>query len=122
MHRIKPVKGNPFWERQILREFGLFGPKGPDSNVAVVKNIPENNARLWKIKHLIKVTPIHFPNGEPTSDDLNHTFLKENGDCVVIKNIDSFNQRVEASEKKNENELDIDTMRKESRLRWVNGW
>lgn len=22
--RTKPVKGNPYWERQILREFGLF--------------------------------------------------------------------------------------------------
>lgn len=102
-----------------MREFGLFGPY---NNVAVVKNIPENNARLWKIKHLIKITPINFPNGEPTMTDLNYTYLKENGDCIVIKNIDSFNQRLEAAEKKDKNELDLDTMRKESRLKWLNNW
>ena len=119
VHRLKPLKGIPHWGRQILRELGLFGP---GNNVTVVKNIPENNARLWKIKHLIKITPINFPNGEPTADDLNYTYLKENGDCVVIKNIESLNQRLEAAEKKDKNELDIDTMKKESRLRWLNNW
>lgn len=24
VHRIKPVKGNPHWEKRILRELGLF--------------------------------------------------------------------------------------------------
>lgn len=117
---MKPVKGNPFWERRILRELGLFGR--PDRNVTIVKNIPENNARLWKVKHLIEITPIHFPQGEPTMDDINHTFLKENGDCIVIKNIDSLNQRMEAAEKKDPKELDPETLKKESRLRWLNPW
>lgn len=95
-----------------------------DGNIAIVKNIPENNARLWKIKHLIKVVPINFPNGEPTADDLNHTYLKENGDCLVIKNIDSLNKRLEASEKfeNDKSILDGVTLRRDSRLKWDNNW
>lgn len=89
-----------------------------------MKNIPENNARLWKIKHLVKITPINFPHGEPTAADLNHTYLKENGDCVVIKSIDNLNTRLEAAEKfkKNEKELDGDTLRKDTREKWNNAW
>lgn len=93
-------------------------------NVTVIKNIPENNARLWKIKHLIKVTPINFVNGEPTADDLNHTYLKENGDCVVIKSIDGLNKRLEAAEnfKKDTKRLDDAFLKKDSRLRWTSAW
>lgn len=120
VHRIKKVAGNPFWERRILREFGLM----ERPNVNVVKNIPENNDRLWKIKHLIKVVPINFINGEPTADDLNHTYLKENGDCVVIKSIDGLNKRIEAAEnfKKDKTRIDNETLRKDDRKKWITGW
>ncbi|CAO1424819.1 unnamed protein product [Diamesa hyperborea] len=120
VHRIKPVKGNPHWEKRILRELGLFQKYG----VAIVKNIPENNARLWKIKHLIKIAPITFPQGEPSEEDLHHTYLKENGECIVIKNIDTLNQRLEAAQEfeKKENLLDGETLRKDSRLKWLNPW
>lgn len=93
-------------------------------NVSVVKNIPENNARLWKIKHLIKITPINFVNGEPTAEDLNHTYLKENGDCVVIKDIKTLNKRLEATQKFAEDKKNFDgpTLRLDSRLKWLNNW
>ena len=81
-------------------------------------------ARLWKVKHLVKITPIKFPYGEPTADDIKNTFLKENGDCVVIKNIDQLQQRFDATEKFNQDKriLDGPTLRKDSRLRWMNPW
>lgn len=89
-----------------------------------MKNIPENNARLWKIKHLIKITPITFPHGEPSEEDINHTFLKENGECFVIKNIDTLNKRLEATEEfeKKEKLLNGEDLRKDSRLKWLNNW
>ncbi|CRK91433.1 CLUMA_CG005105, isoform A [Clunio marinus] len=118
--RIKRIQGNPFWERRILRELGLF----ERPNVAVIKNIPENNARMWKVKHLIKITPIRFPYGEPTEEDLKYTQIKENGDCIVIKNIDTLNKRVEATEKfkKDVKRLDDTTLKKDSRMKWLNPW
>lgn len=104
-----------------LNKIFLF-PQRP--NVAIVKNIPENNARLWKIKHLIKITPINFPNGEPTAEDINYTHLKENGDCIVIKNIETLNKRLDAAENfaKDKKVIDSQTVHKDSRLKWVNSW
>jgi len=115
------VKGNPFWEKRLLKDLGLDGKQ---SDFTVVKNIPENNARLWKIKHLIKVTPITFPYGEPTAQDIKHTILKENGECLVTKDIGPVESRLEARDHfdKQEKRLDTELLRKDSRLKWINPW
>lgn len=44
--------------------------------MAIVKNNPENNAMLWKVKHMIKVTPIHLPPDLPDDIDPKHCFVK----------------------------------------------
>jgi large subunit ribosomal protein L30 len=80
---------------------------------------------LWKVKHLIKIEPIIFPHGEPTSNDINHTFLKENGECIVIKEINpAYSERIEAAEKfkKDVKQLDGYFLRKDTRLKWLNYW
>ncbi|XP_058458759.1 uncharacterized protein LOC131435166 [Malaya genurostris] len=123
VRRIKSLKGCPYWEKRILRDLDLY-----DSNaIAVVKNIPENNARLWKVKHLIKVSPIRFPFGEPTESDINYTFINENGDCVVVKEIrtrTTRDNRMEAAIDftKNQERMDGETLQKDSRLKWQNTW
>lgn len=122
VQRIRPFKGNPYWEKRLLQELGL---DGKNSDYTVVKNTPENNARLWKIKHLISVTPITFPFGEPTETDLNHTILKENGECVVIKQISGVVQdRLKALEdfEHSSKRLDTDLLRKDARNKWLNAW
>lgn len=121
VQRIKPVKGNPFWEKRLLKDLGLDGKQ---SDFTVVKNIPENNARLWKIKHLIKVTPITFPYGEPTAQDVKHTILKENGECLVTKDIGPVEVRYAARDAfdKEPKRLDTELLRKDSRLKWLNPW
>ncbi|XP_055906523.1 39S ribosomal protein L30, mitochondrial [Eupeodes corollae] len=121
VQRIKPVKGNPYWEKRILKDLGLDGKQG---NFTVVKNIPENNARLWKIKHLIKVTPIVFKFGEPTENDIKHTILKENGECIVTKEIGQLEERFDATEKfeSDPKRLDTELLKRDARLKWLNNW
>lgn len=121
VQRIKPVKGNPYWEKRLLKELGLDGKQ---SDFTVVKNIPENNARLWKIKHLIKVSPVTFPYGEPTAQDIKHTILKENGECLVTKQIGPVEQRCKARQEYDQQpkRLDTDLLRKDARLKWLNPW
>lgn len=121
VQRIKPVKGNPYWEKRILKDLGLDGKQG---NFTVVKNIPENNARLWKVKHLIKVTPITFKYGEPTENDIKHTILKENGECIVTKEIGKLEERFDALEEfeSDPKRLDTDLLKRDARLKWLNNW
>lgn len=89
-----------------------------------MKNIPENNAMLWKVKHLIKIAPITFPNGMPTEDDLDCTYLKENGELVVNKRLKPTQDKLEVTEEfeKDERKLDGNTLRRDSRVKWLSGW
>lgn len=104
-----------------MNELGLDGKA---SDYAVVKNIPENNARLWKVKHLIKIKPITFPYGEPTENDIKHTILKESGECIVTKEIGISDDRIKAIEEfqNDPKRLDGETLRKDSRMKWLNPW
>ncbi|XP_017772291.1 PREDICTED: 39S ribosomal protein L30, mitochondrial [Nicrophorus vespilloides] len=119
VQRIKPLKGTSYWEKDHLKQLGLLGKC---SEVNIVKNIPENQSRLWKVKHLIKITPITFPNGFP--EDVNGTFLKENGELVVNKKLLNSEDRLVAREQFDEDpqKLDGDTLRRDSRIKWLSGW
>lgn len=66
------------------------------------------------------MTPITFPYGEPTKDDINYTVMKENGQCLVIKKLEPNPEQVKAleqfeSDRKN---MDNDTLKRDSRLKW----
>ena len=55
----------PWWEKQTLKTLGLTKRK----KSVVLKNTPQNNEQLRKIKSLIDVQPITFVQNEPTVDD-----------------------------------------------------
>lgn len=88
----------------------------------VIKNIPENNGRLWKVKHLIKIQPITFPDGFPK--DTRGTYLKENGELTVLKDLSSSVEKMQLTDdyKSSKKRLDGDTLRRNSRLKWLTGW
>lgn len=141
VQRIKPLKGRPFWEKKILAELGiadvvcismyldlnrisnllsvliLFQKR---SNMTIVKNIPEMNNRLMKIKHLIRIDPITFPYGEPTRNDVNHTYLTPTGECIVTKDISIDPKRIEATDKfiNDPTRLDKDTLSNDALKKW----
>ena len=73
------------------------------------------------MKHLVSVEPITFPYGEPTGDDIKHTHLKENGECIVHKKIGIDERCVEEADKfiKDPKRLDKDTLKHEALMRWV---
>ncbi|CAB0020597.1 unnamed protein product, partial [Nesidiocoris tenuis] len=53
--------------------------------VAIVRNTTKTNEDLYKIKHLIKVTPIRTPNGVPDEGDLGAGYLREDACAVNIQ-------------------------------------
>ncbi|XP_031637379.1 uncharacterized protein LOC116349885 [Contarinia nasturtii] len=121
VQRFAPLKHRIYWERKILFQLGLINDL---KDVAIVKNTPENNALLWKVKHLVSVEPITFPYGEPSADDINHTKLNENGECIVHKKIGVDERCVEEADKfiKDPTRLDKDTLKREALLRWVRSY
>lgn len=106
-------------DNRLIRIIREQGPR-----ISIVKNIPEINAMLWKVKHLVNIVPIRFPFGEPSANDIAHTHLKECGECVVTKEIGIDERRLLAAEdfSRRPERLDGETLRKDSRLKWLNHW
>ncbi|CAG9772628.1 unnamed protein product [Ceutorhynchus assimilis] len=117
VRRTRPMKGLPHWEKNILKEFKLDG-----KDYAVIKNIPENNQRLWKVKHTIEIIPITFPDGFPKEND--RTYLKENGELRIIKSLSPVEEQLKLSEEfsKLPARMDGDTLRRSLRKKWLNGY
>lgn len=74
------------------------------------------------MKHLIKVDPITFPYGEPTQQDLAHTYLSPTGECIVTKEIAIDPKRIEAADKfiNDPERLDKDTLSCNALKKWIN--
>ncbi|XP_013183331.2 large ribosomal subunit protein uL30m [Amyelois transitella] len=120
VERIKSSKHFPWWQKKILQDLMI----NEEERVAIVKNIPENNMRLWKVKHLIKVTPITFPYGEPTEEDIKYTVLKENGQCLVTKTLMPQENCIEALDEfdMDAKKMDSTTIKRDSRHKWNNAF
>ena len=55
-----------------------------------MKNVPSVNTDLYRIKHLIRVQPVRFPQGLPeTEDDIRNCLLRPNGHFIIRKPLGS---------------------------------
>lgn len=119
VRRIKPVKYTPYYFRVILEDLKLDDKM---EDVAIVKNIPEMVAKLWKIKHLVQILPITFPHGYPEDGDFSSGYLdKHTGEFFVHKNL-ADERTIKATEEFISDPLrvDADTLIKKLRDRWLN--
>ncbi|EFN66452.1 39S ribosomal protein L30, mitochondrial [Camponotus floridanus] len=120
VRRVKPFKGNPHWEKKILNHLG-FKDESHVNDPSIVKNTPNICAMLWKVKHLVKIVPIKLPDKLPTPDDINGTYLHENGTFYVVPKVDPA--REEALEKfvNDPKKLNYDIIQEKLRLKWLEG-
>ena len=65
----------------------------------IIVNDEVTNAELWKIKHLITITPITFPDGFPTESDIGKCHLYENGEFRINAKLGVNEEQLEATEK-----------------------
>lgn len=82
------------------------------------------NARLWKVKHLIKITPIQTPDGLPEKGDYLGTYLNTDGVFRVSKTFLPDMKRLEATQdfEKLTKRVDKDTVERQCRNKWLNPW
>ncbi|XP_046354071.1 39S ribosomal protein L30, mitochondrial-like isoform X1 [Haliotis rufescens] len=124
VQRVKPLKGRPYWERETMKTLKLDGKMGM---TYIHKNIPSVNKMLESVIHLIKITPITFPDGIPdTPDDMENCWLKDNGELVVRKTVypvetvhckkedrDVWTMDFQTFEKEHEKKIDTKSVHKE---------
>lgn len=71
---------------------------------------------------MVKIVPITFPDGFPKKTDV--TRLQENGELRIIKQVSALDEKLKLTEnfEKDVKRLDGDTLRRQSRLKWLSGW
>ncbi|KAH0563841.1 39S ribosomal protein L30, mitochondrial [Cotesia glomerata] len=116
VQRVEKFKGNPYWDKNILIQLKLDKVA---SDIAIVKNTPEMCTLLWKIKHLIKVTPINMPDKLPNDESV-QTWLHENGDLLMAPRVDPDREKATIEFINNPKRLDRKTLKEELRYRWLN--
>uniref|UniRef100_A0A0X3PZY1 39S ribosomal protein L30 n=1 Tax=Schistocephalus solidus TaxID=70667 RepID=A0A0X3PZY1_SCHSO len=80
--RLKPWKGIHFYEKGFLEKYGM-GPTTKMHKWVLVKNTPHVVKELDNIKHLVRVQPVEFPDGLPTTqEDLLNFRLLPNGKFI----------------------------------------
>ncbi|KAI3416069.1 hypothetical protein GPALN_005621 [Globodera pallida] len=90
-----PAEAPKLWVAWLYREHSgsgpkigeqvskLFGKYARPGEMQVFKNTLSTNKQLWKIKHLIEIRPVTFPDGEPGPGDANHLEVMADGRCVI---------------------------------------
>nr|CAG4651379.1 EOG090X0EYV [Simocephalus serrulatus]SVE94540.1 EOG090X0EYV [Simocephalus serrulatus] len=119
--RIRPLKHNPFWDKNILASLGLTGKL---SDIAIVANTPINCAKLWQVKHLVQITPVTLPQGLPEDGDVSGARLQDNGELRFIPKLKSDTKMAESQPKPLESPdfMDGQTLKKHLRIKWLKPW
>ncbi|KAK7097911.1 uncharacterized protein [Littorina saxatilis] len=114
--RVRKLGGRPHWEKHTIKALGLDKVKKYEP--VVHKNTPNVNHLLSKVKHLIKVVPVTFPDGLPVDEsDFHHSILHNDGHLEVKKRLSPLEQQLTSKEddKKELWKMDDDTVDKSTR-------
>ncbi|CAN8033072.1 unnamed protein product [Ixodes persulcatus] len=125
VERLSREFGLPYWEKDILKVLKLLESKEdkkagihrPVGSVAIVKNTPFMCRMLWRVKHLVRVTPITFPDGEPREGEYAGTHLGRDGVFRRVPHIDELRLAATEPERK---KLDGKEIAKVLHLAWNN--
>jgi len=96
--------GQPYWFKEALEQLGLLTGGFKGKRVAV-PNMTHYTSLIYKVKHLVRVTPVTFPNGVPSVNDFDPSMARvtDNGDFLyhpkIKANFDEVEAGLEASEK-----------------------
>ncbi|KAG7155661.1 uncharacterized protein LOC121854685 [Homarus americanus] len=117
--RVRCLKNKPWWDKDIMKKLGLDGKR---SDYTIVKNIPEINAMLWKVKYLVKITPIRVPADLPEEVDPRCCFLKETGEFSYSHELKVEDSTLEEDPKTNATKWDRDLIDSHTRKNWNYPW
>jgi len=119
VQRIRCLKKKPYWDKDVMTQLGLNNKR---STIAIVANTPAVNAMLWKVKHLIRITPVTFPQGIPSDGDVRGAKLKENGELIFVPKLKNDSTLLEVEADVKDPRVDGETMQKFLRAKWMKPW
>jgi len=117
--RVLSLRRLPYWEKYIMERHLRLGRT---NDTCIVKNTPKMNAMLYKVKHVIKITPITFPYGMP--DDPSKGYLDDHGRFISYNLLNSvpLEEAVEETKQLREKSVDSETLKRRLNLKWYQRW
>jgi len=119
--KVKHLHGEPYWNKNYLEQIGL-GKHADVGRLVFLPNTPSVGLHLFKVKHLIKITPVTFPNGIPDdfSPDTHGYKLTPKGEFIVTdipgESLDSIAGRADWMK------IDNDMISRAARKLWDKPW
>ena len=65
VERTKTLRGEPWYHKDMMERLGLGASAPIGLKRVAVPNMSFYTSKLYAVKHLIKITPVTFPNGLP---------------------------------------------------------
>lgn len=67
--RVKTLRGEPWWHKNDCERIGLGIHAKMKSTRVALPNLSFYNALLFRIKHLVEIQPVTFPDGIPSPEE-----------------------------------------------------
>lgn len=123
--RIKTLSGEPWWHKMDCERIGL-GFRTSLHKLVALPNLSYYNALLYRIKHLIEIKPIEFPDGIPSPEEFDVRCAKvtHDGKFLYHKKIrESTNALLgEGSSEANRLNMSTETYCEEAAKSWNKPW
>ena len=122
VQKVKPLKGEPWWHKMDCERIGL-GVWAPIKKVVALPNLSFYNALLYRIKHLIKITPVDFVDDLPPPEEFDPKCAKitHDGKFLYHSKI-GVHSDVLMAETSDELKVSVDTHKAESMQNWKYPW
>jgi len=126
--KVKSKRGEPYWVKAYMDQIGLGGFGGGQVSLKKVgsrvflPNLPSVSAVLYRIKHMVEVTPLTFPCGFPEDfhPDTHGFTITNQGEFIVQgapqESLDSVARRAHWMK------LSTEDIKKEARKHWEQPW
>lgn len=87
--RVKKLKGEPWWHKMDCERIGLGIYARLNMTRVALPNLSFYNALLFRIKHLVEIQPVTFPDGIPKPEEFDVRCAKvtESGEFLYHKKI-----------------------------------
>jgi len=124
--RVKELRGQPWWHKMDCERIGL-GWRTNMHTVVALPNLSNYNALLFRVKHLVEITPVQFPDeGLPSSKEFDVLKAKVTHDGKFVYNAKISEESkvlldqgpVQAERMK----MSRKTFRNEAKLAWSRPW
>jgi len=91
--RVKDIKGQPWWHKMDLERIGLGIYAKTNNTRVALPNLSFYNALLYRVKHLVEIIPVEFPNGIPDQEnfDVKRAKVTEDGNFLYHEKIAESN-------------------------------